>query len=346
MSLQGKGMELLQALYDARTTIPTGAATETKQDTQILSLASILSAIQAGISATVTGTIDAILQVGGSDISVSNPVPTTEVDTRFSGTWSAHRTAISTVDKITTPTLVTCADEVDQVDGAIGQTTSCKVAISAGTSFGPSGAGTGAAIITTVTATDGKATHSILVTVPQATGADSDTIYYLFISTDAAPKLLGTITEAQRAAGGAKLLASGTVLTNGNNAAGTVRLCALGTGDVTTATRFLAANSNAYKISGVTAIDSSTHRKHFITVMISQTGAQMNVQGAPSLTIIPFITDAAGNIGQGTPIIISIMLNVGQSKIQSYVLDINKAPGVRYLLNPSNCTATIRVEAQ
>jgi hypothetical protein len=269
------------------------------------------------------------------------------VDDRISDTWSNHRTAISTADKITTPTLVTCADEYDQTDGAIGQTTSCKVAISAGTSYGPAGAGTGAAIITTVTATDGKATHSILATVPQAPGADADTIYYFFISTDAAPKLLGTITEAQRVAGGYRIGAAGAVTGSSTGvAAGKVRLCILGTGDVTTATRFVAANSNSYLISPVTIIDSSAHRKHFLTVMISQTPAQMLVQGAPSLTIIPFITDAAGNVGQGTPISMPIMQTVGQSKKQSYVFDIAKAPGVRYLLVPVYCTVSLRVEAQ
>lgn len=104
-----------------------------------------------------------------------------------------HRSSVATADKVATPAAPTVADIT--TGGVLLAATAYKATVSAATQSGNTAA---PAAATLTTASDASNTHGARVTVAQVAGAQ---FYDMFLSTDAAPKWVGRITEAQRAAG-------------------------------------------------------------------------------------------------------------------------------------------------
>jgi hypothetical protein len=258
---------------------------------------------------------------------------------RLSAAWSAHRSNISLPDKLALAAKPTMADVA--TGGALAANTNHYSAVSAGNSFGPSGASTVSDVVKT--ASDGNATHCYDVTVAQLTGAE---YYDIFCSIDAAPRWCGRVTEAQRAAG-AKITPVGTIESpSAGVAGGVVRVAAISTTlDQTTTTRFLAANSNAYVTGAVPVIDCSTHRKHFIHVTITRSGVQPG--SAPTCSIIPILTskESPAAVYVAAPLPMSILSAAGTPLKQEIEFDLQGAAGVQYLLNQTNCNISLWVEA-
>lgn len=151
-----------------------------------------------------------------------------------------HRLAVTADDKLADFT----AGDVTIADGGVGTgslaaSTAYYVTACPGNSYG----NTKASIIpidTLTTAAYGASTGSIRATIAQRVGAE---YYDLFLSTDAAPKWVGRITEAQRAAGGFKVSALGVVEASAGVPAGKVDICCVGTGVATSAAPFNANNA-------------------------------------------------------------------------------------------------------
>lgn len=148
---------------------------------------------------------------------------------------NAHRSAVAAADFLAVPAQPTVADVA--TGGSLVFNTAYKIAVAAGNRYGTTTPSTVASI---TTANDAASTHVVRVTVAQVAGAEG---YHIFLSIDAAPKYVGYVTEAQRAAGGCRITAMGTVDVLGANAAGTVDVKVVGTGAQTSAAPFLANNA-------------------------------------------------------------------------------------------------------
>ena len=217
---------------------------------------------------------NANLQVSNVDVTIDNPVPTTvsgTVNTQLTGSRGsviAHRTAITTADKVPIIT-ITAADQ----PATAGSLTAVAhgIGVAPGNSYGSAGV----SALVTVTPTADK---SIDVTVPQATNAE---YYDIFLSTSTtAPLWVARITETQRATGCA-VTAVATVGEGGS--AGVVNVQVVGTGIASTTAPFVA--NNAYVPVGVTAISCAGKTKAYIYVKLSLT----DIRISPVLNIAPFL---------------------------------------------------------
>jgi hypothetical protein len=220
---------------------------------------------------------------------------------------TAHRTGITAVDKVTVGT-ITAADQpaVAGVMAAVEH----KVAYAPGNAYGTAGA----SAIVAVTPTLNK---SVDITMPQATGA---TYYDVFFSTDAAPKWVGRVTEAQRAAGCA-ITAVGTIDPEGGTE-GIVNVRLVGTGIATTNAVF--AQNNAYTpdtVAAVGSVDCTGKTKAYVHVQVTLT----DLRSAPSLNIVPFLKNAAGVYYQGQMQSVLLLAGLGQSLRQVFEVDVDAA---------------------
>lgn len=128
--------------------------------------------------------------------------------------------------------------------------------------------------------------NSVLVTIPAVVGAET---YVIFYSTDAAPKRLCEITEAQRAAG-CVCTAVETVTTTGGTA-GKVLVKLVGTGAQTTAAIYatstaIAPGKVAVAGTGTSGSIDCTGRQTAYVRAIVNPGALTTM---PALTIVPFV---------------------------------------------------------
>lgn len=149
-------------------------------------------------------------------------------------TTISHRLAVTADDKLTDFAAgdVTIADN-GAGTGSLAASTAYYVTACPGNAYGNTKVS--AAIDTLTTAAYGASTGSIRATIAQKAGA---TYYDLFLSVDTAPKWVGRITEAQRAAGGFKVASYGVVSASAGVPAGTVDICCVGTGVQTSAAPF------------------------------------------------------------------------------------------------------------
>lgn len=235
--------------------------------------------------------------------------PKGRLDLAIRGEPIAHRSAIVAVDKCPTIT-ITAADQA----GVVGVMAAAehKVSVSPGNEFGP----VGASVIVAVTPTVNK---TVDVTIPQSVGA---TYYDVFFSIDAAPKWVGRVTEAQRAAGAA-ITAVGTVGAGG--AAGVVNVRLVGTGLQTTNAIFAA--NNAYTPAtvaaalGTTAVPCAGFPKVYVDIELTVTHLGLV---APALTIIPFIkTGTKWYAGEAKAL--TLLTTAGNPLLQSYSVDVGGA---------------------
>jgi len=231
------------------------------------------------------------------------------------GTTVLHRNAITAVDKIVdfVDASMTVAN-VAGVQGSLVFNTTYKLCAVPGNRWGS--CLQAAAIDSVLVTNDAASTHVVDLTIAQAVGAEW---YELFLSVDAAPKLVGRLTEAQRAAGGFEILTMGTVTVNAGVAAGHVYIGVVGTGQATTAANFI--QNNAYRPALATAYDAAGYSRVKVHVKLVLT----DLRTAPALTIIPFFQNqlSAGDWHQGNAEVVNVLQALGQSLEQTFVLDVN-----------------------
>jgi hypothetical protein len=202
-----------------------------------------------------------------------------------------HRTgATAAGDLIAAPTITAAKDATAGVMAAAEH----KVAVAVGTCYGYSTRSD----IVAITPDENK---SVLVTIPQVVGAES---YVVFFSTDAAPKRLCEITEAQRAAGCVCTAVETVTLTGGT--AGKVLVKLVGTGAATTAAIYatnLSISPGEIAVAGTTssgAIDCTGRQTAYVRAIVNP-GALASM---PALTIVPFVK-TGDQWAPGTPGIVT-----------------------------------------
>lgn len=226
-----------------------------------------------------------------------------------------HRSAVTAADKIAdfVDASVTIADQA--TGGSLAFNTAHYVTAIPGNRWG--NCKVNANIDTLTTANDAANTHSIRATIAQATGAD---YYDIFLSIDAAPKWVGRITEAQRAAGDYEITAVGTVAAGGGNPAGTVDINVVGTGIQTTNSIF--AQNNAYRPdnTGITAVDCTGAKNAHIMVKSALT----DLRSAPTLTLMIFTRNKTSTTDwhQGILQTITLLSAAGKSLEQEIALEL------------------------
>lgn len=252
------------------------------------------------------------------------------IDYPVRGAIIAHRAAITSADKVVSPTLVTIADQA----GVVGVMAAVAhgAAVAAGNTWGTAGTSN----IVTVTPTLNK---TVDLTIPQATGA---TYYDIFFSTaTTAPLWVARVTEAERAAGCA-ITAVGTVGAGG--AAGIVNIRLVGTGIANTNAVF--AQNNAYTPATPTAIDCTGYKRAYVNVKLAVT----DLRSAPTLNVIPFLSRNEGSPAvwyQGKQQILQPLAALGYCQQQGFELDVDGAKGLVVLVGTvSGQGASVQVDVE
>jgi hypothetical protein len=180
-----------------------------------------------------------------------------------------HRSAVAAVDKLAAPATLTCADVA--TGGSLVFATTYNASYAAGNAFGPT---TPITPVAQLTANDSNSTHAVRMTTAQVTNA---TYYDVFLSTDAAPKWVARVTEAQRAAG-CTVTAVGTV-TATSPGANKIDVRVVGTGVQTNAIPFLV--NNAVDLAAITPVDCRGYNTARIAALLSVT----DFRSAPTLAL-------------------------------------------------------------
>lgn len=229
-----------------------------------------------------------------------------------------HRNAITSADQVHTLLAASVAAS-GQAGGSLSISTTYNWEVIPGNRYGsagiPSASGSGS------TATG--ANTAVRLAWAQVTGAD---YYDLFLSTDAAPKFVGRVTEAQRATGGLLTVAStgsaGCTIGAGG-IAGAIDIRVPGTGQQTTASNFSV--NNAY-LPDVVAATNYINCTGFSLVHIQVVFTLTDLFTAPALTLVPFLyCDGDSFYNMAAPITVNLLGAVGQSTRQDYVLQCDGA---------------------
>ncbi len=230
----------------------------------------------------------------------------------------AHRSAIAAVDKLSTPVAGTLVDVT--TGGSLLANTAYNTSVACGNRWGPTTPSTADNI---TTAADASNTHKVRIPITIVTGAD---YYDIFLSTDANPKWVARITEAQRLSG-CVVTAVGTVGAGG--AANSVDVSVVGTGVANNAAPFTA--NNAYTPANVTAFD--CQYKHTADLLIKV--AVTDLRSAPTLKLLPFFKSAASpnDWHQGDLITLSLLTAVGESLEQDVSLSVDGIRSVVILVD-------------
>ena len=248
-----------------------------------------------------------------------------------------HRSAVAAADKLATPGLPTGGTDV-LTGGGLAPGTTYKFAVAAGNRWGTTVA---SAVASQATASDGNSTHCVKFTVPQITRAEW---YDVFMSTDAAPKWVARVTEAQRAAAGCRITAVATVNNGGAGAAGTIQVNAVGTG-VATGTAPFAVN-NAYDVTAITPVDCAGKHKAYIMVKLAVT----DFRSLPGpLIVVPFYQNdySTNDWHQGSPQTLTFASAVNQPLEQMFIIDVHGSRGLAILvesLSGQGAAASVWVE--
>lgn len=238
-----------------------------------------------------------------------------------------HRTgATAAGDLLAAPTITAANDATVGVMANVEH----KVAVAVGTCYGYS---TRSAIV----AITPDENNSVLVSIPQVVGAES---YVVFFSTDAAPKRLCEITEAQRAAG-CVVTAVETVTTAGGTA-GKCLIKLVGTGAATTdaiyATNY-AISPGKVAVAGTTssgAIDCTGRQTAYVRATVNP-GA---LTAMPALTIVPFVK-TGDQWAPGTPGIVTAGV-----RSETFTVDVRGASGFVVAVKTLTTDATADVAVQ
>lgn len=242
----------------------------------------------------------------------------------YRNSGALHRDDISAVDKLSAPGNPTLADVA--TGGALLANTTyyvglIAVALQPGSTAILGLSTVNAAIQSQATAADASNTHCIRVTIAQVTNADA---YLLFCSTNAAPKLVGYVTEAQRAAGGV-LTAFGTV--GAGSEAGKIDISLVGTGLQTSNAIFTV--NTAHRPNSVTAIACQGYSKAIVTVR-AQLSKTTVWSAAPALTLIPWLKTQEGSAdwAAGSAITLSLLGAASDALTQVFEVDCTGAVGL------------------
>lgn len=240
----------------------------------------------------------------------------------------AHRTgATAAGDLIAAPTVTAAKD-----DAHVGVMAAAehKIAVCVGTCYGYS-------LRSGIVAVTPDLNESVLVTIPQVVGAES---YVLFFSTDAAPKRLCEITEAQRAAG-CVVTAVETVTTTGGTA-GKVLVKLVGTGADTTAALYATSTAIAPGLVAVAGTGTSgsidcTGRK---TAYVRAIANPVALTAMPALTVVPFVK-TGDSWAPGSPGIVTAGV-----RSETFTVDVKGASEFVVCIksNTSGATADVAVQ--
>ncbi len=170
----------------------------------------------------------------------------------------AHRTGVTAMDKLATPSSPTVADVA--TGGSLLPNTNYRATFAAGTLFGSTTCPTVASV---TTANDGNSTHVVRITTTAVTGALH---YDVFMSAVAAPLWVARITEAQRAAG-VTVTAVGTV-DETSPGANKIDVRVAGTGVAAFSVAPFIQN-NAYVLDGITPLDCTGSNTALVQVVIT-----------------------------------------------------------------------------
>lgn len=171
--------------------------------------------------------------------------------------------------------------------GALLASTTYKAAVAAQNSTGP---GPVSGVLSAATAADAANTHTARIPITQVVDAES---YDIFLSTDAAPKWVGSITEAERAAG-CVLTTSDTVIAG--SIAGAVDVRKAGTG--------LACNQAPYTTTPIGRLIAGTEADIAIIdcagfpkleVKVSLAGIVPDAPRPATATLSAWVEDSAGD---------------------------------------------------
>lgn len=236
-------------------------------------------------------------------------------------TPSLHRSGITSTDKVSDIGTITLTGMT--VSGAV---------LASGTTYyatavvnNPYGSTKFAGIVSGAPGSLGKNALKVAFTVPAGAVA-TDKIDF-FLSTDAAPKHVGSCTVAEFQTGGIILSENAAVTAGG--AANSMYIGAPGTGPQSNAANF--AQNTAYLPASVSPIVCTGKVRIYVYVDLSVT----DLRTAPALSIIPFFTNAgnANLLYQGQLEVINTLNASGQSKAQLLSMDVDAATGVRFLVD-------------
>lgn len=135
--------------------------------------------------------------------------------------YQSYRPNVTAADMLLTPNALTGMSGLNISGGALAASTAYNVSVAAGNIYGVTKGSTAASQNT------GAGNNAVRAPIPQIAGA---AYYEVFLSTATQPLWVGRITEAQRAAGGARVTAVGTIDAAGAAPAGSVDIMAIGTG--------------------------------------------------------------------------------------------------------------------
>ena len=200
--------------------------------------------------------------------------------------------------------------------------------------------GAGVTMASTITAATAlTANYCMNVAIPAAWQISGADVYYeFFMSADAAPKHVGTISAANVATGGYyQITTSESAFISGTGAAWTVDLGVLNATGMTTNTAPFAQNT-AYTLGSITPVNTVGYNNVDVFVDVSVTS--LGVATQPSLTLLPVFLDDKGGVNYhvGAPITVSIEGAVGQSKRQALNLTTNGASIAVLVANIQNVT--------
>ena len=263
---------------------------------------------------------------GDEKFTAANPASVQLAGSR--GSVIAHRTAITTADKVSAIT-ITAADQ----PATAGSLTAVAhgIGVAPGNSYGSAGV----SALVTVTPTVNK---SIDITIPQAVGA---TYYDIFLSTaTTAPLWVARITETQRATGCA-VTAVDTVGVGGS--AGVINVQVVGTYQASTSVNF--AYNNAYAPTGITSISCVGKMKAYAHVKFSLT----DLRTLPSLVIVPFFQNTNEDTWYGGQAQTVLLLSglAGQGLSQVFEFDVDSTENMIILIDTiSGQGASLTVEVE
>lgn len=243
--------------------------------------------------------------------------------TRFSrnlanGGLVHHRSAITAADKLAAPGTITSSD-VNEA-GSVLTNAQRNYAVSAFNRWG-----------STLSTSPGNRTptlnHAIRLAFSAVTGADG---YDIFLSTDAQPKWVARITEAQRAAGGI-ISSVGTYAAGG--AINSIDIGIDGTGLANNVNPFAVNNAYTPAASGITAIDCQDYEYLDLYVQLSVT----DLRSLPTLVLTGFQQNATSNSGadwcQFWTQTVNILTATQQPLEQMYRVTVAGAEGVVFLVD-------------
>lgn len=213
-----------------------------------------------------------------------------------------HRSGLSSPDKLVVSQAALATAAIDTT-GSLEASHTYNAAYAPGNEFGTAGL---SALGAQATAADATDTKSVDITIPQVVGA---AYYDVFLSEDVAPKWVGRVTEAQRAAG-AKITAVGTITSPAAGvAAGKVRVDVIGTGIATSNAVFsknvayvLPADGSYIPLlcTGRTAVD------------IYVNFGLDDLRAAPTLELIPLVRSKESSTAWYTRDHVTVLIMAGQ----------------------------------